>query len=71
MRGIIVVRIVAELSLMKGDEGIKTGKEITKLIYLGIVRDSNYRFPESLGVEVPNGSVAACNASRQESSIPT
>ena len=52
---------------MKGDEGIKTGKEITKLIYLGIVRDSNYRFPESLGVEVPNGSVAACNASRQES----
>ena len=56
---------------MKGDEGIKTGKEITELIYLGIVRDSNCRFPESLGVEVPNGSVAACNASRQESSIPT
>ena len=56
---------------MKGDEGIETGKEITKLIYLGIVGDSNCRFPESLGVEVSNGSVAACNASRQKSSIPT
>ena len=59
------------LTLMKGDEGIKTGKEIAKLIYLGIVGDSNCRFPESLGVEVPNGSIAACNASRQKSSIPT
>lgn len=56
---------------MKGDEGVKTGKEITKLIYLGIVGDSNCRFLESLGVEVPNGTVAARNASRQKSSIPT
>lgn len=58
-------------TLMKGDEGVKTGKEITKLIYLGIVGDSNCRFLESLGVEVPNGTVAARNASRQKSSIPT
>ena len=56
---------------MKGDEGIEPGKETTKLILLGIIRDSNCCFPESLRVEVPNGPVTACNASCQESSIPT
>lgn len=56
---------------MKGDEGIETGEEMTKLIFLGIVRDGNCRFPEGLRVKVPNGSVTACYASRQESSIPT
>lgn len=41
MRGIIVVRIVAELSLMKGDEAVEAGEVLTNLLLLCRRRNGN------------------------------